>query len=215
MSSPTPQNERTLEHIDRVLAEIRESLPLLKEQGDVYELMALQLLLHVTKAMHSEHNIHKLVALILDSALSFAQADRAFLMMIGDDQRPRFKMGRSYQGEYLAENQFSISMSVVQEVLTTLQPVIVADAQTDGEFSDRQSVASLKLRTIMSAPLVAGDQTLGLIYVDSQRPLARYSKHHINVLNALASQASVALANARKFETFSGEALSPDGEETE
>lgn len=204
MDTPTPQDSRNLEHIDRVLAEIREGLPLLKEEGDIYELKALQLLLQVTKAMHSEHNTRKLITLILDSAVSFAEADRAFLMMMGEDQQPRFKMGRSYQGEYLSPENFTISMSVVQDVLGTLRPVIVADAQTNQAYNERESVVDLKLRTIMATPLVHGEQTLGLIYVDSQRRLAGYNKHHLVVLDALAVQAAVALVNARKFETFTG-----------
>jgi len=56
----------------------------------------------------------------------------------------------------------------------------------------------------MAAPLCYDDRVLGLIYVDSKRPLARYSKHHLNVLSSLAEQAAIAIYNARKFETKNG-----------
>jgi sigma-B regulation protein RsbU (phosphoserine phosphatase) len=195
------RKEKHLQDIDKTLDEIRNELKYTHETGDIYELHALQLLLQITKAMHSERNVYTLITMVLDSALSFAQAERAFLMLLDENDAPRVKMGRSYDGEYLRAEDFVISTSVVQQVLASMQPVILADAQADEEFKARQSIRSLKLRTIMGAPLAHGDQTLGLIYVDSKQPMARYSKHHLNVLVSLAEQASVAIHNAQKFET--------------
>jgi GAF domain-containing protein len=193
-----------LDDIDRVLTDVREHLEYTHEQGELYELQALQLLLHVTKAMHSQHDIHALLTLILDSALSFAEADRAFLMLFSASGDLRFKMGRSYSGNYLTQDQFMISTSVVQQALESQTPIILTDAQSHAEFAMRESIIELNLRTIMAAPLRFESQTLGLIYVDSKRPLTRYSKHHLNVLTSLADQAAVAITNAQKFETYEG-----------
>ncbi len=193
-----------LEHAEQTLSEIRRDLELTQSTGDVYELRALQLLLEVTKALHSQRDTRVLVTLILDSALSFASAERAFLMLMDTHGVPQFKAGRTYNGEYLDRAQFVISMSVVAETLSGLQPIILADALNDERYSKRQSVVDLELRTIMAAPLRYGDRVLGLIYVDSRRPMARYSRHHLNVLSSLAEQASIAIFNAQKFETLTG-----------
>lgn len=194
-----------LEDVDRVLKDVRRDLQLTQATGDVYELRALQLLLQVTKAMHSQNDIHTLITLVLDSALAFAEADRVFLMLLDQDGTPRFKMGRSYDGKYLSESDFVVSHSVVQEALKGQNPVILTDAQRDAQFSKRESIIELELRTIMAAPLRYEGKLLGLIYVDSTRPLMRYSKHHQNVLISLADQAAVAIYNARKFETHNGQ----------
>ena len=193
-----------LEDADRVLNDIRGHLDYRLETGEMYELRALQLLLEVTKSMHCQHDIRDLMTLILDSALSFAEADRAFLMMLNGEDTLRFKMGRSYDREYLTEDDFTISTTVVNEALHGMKPLIVADTQDDEQFAHRKSIVDLRLRTVMAAPLRYEDQILGLIYVDSPRPLARYSKHHLNVLTSLADQAAVAIYNARKFETHQG-----------
>ncbi|MBN1679139.1 MAG: GAF domain-containing protein [Anaerolineae bacterium] len=198
------RKQKHLESVDEVLAAVREDLKYTRETGDVYELRALQLLLQVTKAMHSEHDIYALMAMILDSALSFASANRAFLMLLDDKGNPRFKMGRSYDGANLSQSDFVISTSVVEQALLAQSPFILADAQLDEEFSKRDSILELDLRTVMAAPLRYEDHVLGLIYVDSNRPLTRYSKHHMNVLTSLSDQAAVAILNAQKFETQSG-----------
>jgi len=196
--------QERLEGVDDILAEVREQLQYSHEQGEVYELRALQLLLQVIKTMHSEHDIYKLITLILDSALSFAEAQRAFLMLLTEDDQPRFKMGRSSDGTYLKADDFEISTSAVQEALEAQTPVILTDAQNDEYFSKRRSVVDLQLRTIMVAPLRHQQRVIGLLYVDSKRPMTRYSKHHLNVLTSLADQAAVAIVNAQKFETHTG-----------
>ena len=198
------RKQKHLEDVDRVLGDVREHLDWSLETGEVYELKALQLLLEVAKSLHSLQDIHKVMTVILDSALSFAEADRAFLMMWNGDNTPRFKMGRSYSGEYLTEDDFVVSTSVIEAAMTGQQPIILTDAQADEHFSKRQSILDLDLRTIMAAPLRYQGEVLGILYVDSQRPLTRYTKHHLNVLTSLADQAAVAVYNAKKFETHDG-----------
>jgi len=198
------QRQDHLDDVDSVLTDVRRDLELTQSIGEKYELRALQLLLQVTKSLHSQEDIHALVALILDSMLAFAEADRAFLMLLDEEGAPRFKMGRSYRGAYLSQDDFVISTSVVRETLSTMEPIILADVLQDTQFSKRQSITDLNLRTIMAAPLRYQDQILGLIYADSQRPLARYSKYHLSVLSSLADQAAVAIYNAQKFDTRTG-----------
>jgi GAF domain-containing protein len=198
------RKQKHLEDVDRVLGDVREHLDWSTETGEIYELKALQLLLEVAKSLHSLQDVHKVMTVILDSALSFAEADRAFLLMWNGDSAPRFKMGRSYSGEYLTEEDFVISTSIVEEAMTGQRPIILTDAQADEYFSKRQSIVDLDLRTIMAAPLRHQGQVLGILYVDSKRPLTRYTKHHLNVLTSLADQAAVAVYNAKKFETHDG-----------
>lgn len=196
------RKQEHLEDVERVLHDVRDHLD--QKIGEQYELRALQLLLEVTKALHSQKDVTSLITLVLDSAVSFAEAERAFLMMPGQDGELRFKMGRSYGGEYLTQDDFLISRSVVDETLEGMKPIILLDAQNDAEFSGRKSIVDLNLRTVMAAPLRYQDRVLGLIYVDSRRPMARYSRHHLNVITSLAEQAAVALHNVRKFDTHTG-----------
>lgn len=198
------KQKQRLQSVDDILLEVREQLKFTHETGDIYELQALQMLLRVVKAMHSEHDIYTLITIILDSALAFAAADRAFLMLLTAEGAPRFKMGRSYDGTYLTENEFIISRGVVEEALTAQQTIILADTHDDVYYGKRESIQELELRTVMAAPLLVKKVLIGLIYVDSKRPLTRYSKHHFNVLTSLADQAAVAISNAQKFETHHG-----------
>lgn len=197
------QNQR-LASVDTLLSEIREQLAVIDAESDYFALRALQLLLEVSKAMHTQPNVHSLVALILDSVLSFVDGDRAFLMLLDETGSPRFKMGRDKAGNYLTYEDFVVSTGVVNETLASAKPIILVDAQNDELYNKRQSVQDLSLRTIMAAPLRYAQGTIGLIYVDSQRPLSKVTPHHLNLLASLADQATVAIHNAQKFETHHG-----------
>lgn len=188
--------------INRILSEVDEALHVTNESREVNELLALQLLLEITREIHNTHDLHDLITIILDSAIAFANGNRAFIMLLEEDGELRFKMGRNRKKEYLNNEDFTPSMGVLKKTLEKSKPIVIADAQQDDELNKRDSVQEMQLRTVMCAPMKIKEQTLGLIYVDSQRWMGRSSRAHLNVMGSLAEQAAIAINNARKFDTF-------------
>ncbi len=195
-------NDDRLHGVDELMEEIRQALSWTEERREVNELLALQLLLDLTRKIHSVHDIHRLIALILDSAIAFADADRAFLVLIEEDGSFRFKMGRNRQKAFIAQTEFTPSQGVIERTLNKGRTLLVPDAQADTELSKRRSVQELNLRTVMCAPLKVKNQPIGVLYVDCQHSLGSYSSAHLNVIASLADQAAVAIKNAQKFETL-------------
>ena len=194
-------NESKFKDVNRILSEVEDALSITSESREVNELLALQLLLEITREIHNLEDLHDLITLILDSAIAFANGDRAFIMLMSDDGELRFKMGRSRRKEYLSHDDFTPSEGVIEKTLEKGKPVIIADAQKDVELKLRESVQELKLRTVMCAPLMIKADIIGLLYVDSRRWMGRSSRAHLNVMGSLADQAAIAIKNARKFET--------------
>ncbi len=183
--------------------EIRDALSWTNERREVNELRALQLLLDLTRELHERRDIHERITLILDSVIAFADADRAFLILLDDKGNQRFKMGRDRTRDYIGHEQFTPSKGVIERTLERGRTLLVPDAQVDDELSKRQSVQELHLRTVMCSPLITKDNIIGLLYVDSQHSLGQYSSAHVNVIASLADQAAVAIRNAEKFDTHS------------
>src|SRR5690606_29475857 len=124
----------------------------------------LQLLLDLTRRLHSTHDIHQLISLILDAAIVFVDADRAFLMLLDADGSLHFKMGRNRKKEYISQEDFTPSTGVVERTLEKGRTLLVPDAQADGELNKRRSVQDLHLRTIMCSPLQYKKTVTGLLY---------------------------------------------------
>jgi GAF domain-containing protein len=194
------QDER-FRDVEKILSEVRDALSVTEESQRINELEALQLLLEVTRAIHSLHDIQQLITLALDSVLAFSDGDRAFLMMVDENGQLRFKMGRTADGNYIDQSEFTPSKGAIARTLENKRALIVPDAQTDGELSKRMSILDLQLRTIMCSPLMIKGEAIGVLYVDSTRTVGRYSQAHLNVITSLSDQAAIAIKNAQKFDT--------------
>lgn len=199
-----PQSkEERFSDIDRILGEVREMLTLTDDTGDLNELIALQMLLELTKELYAIHDVKELITKVLDSALAFINGGRAFIMLLEEDGIPHFKMGRDQDGNYLPREAFSPSWTVIEQVMQQQKTLIVPDAQTDEILSKRKSIQELALRTIICSPMMIKKQLIGLLYVDSTAStIGNYSRAHVSVLASLADQAAVAIRNAQKFETY-------------
>lgn len=188
--------------VDHTLKEVREILTVARDAGDINELVVLQMLLQVTKELHSIENLRDLITKVLDSALAFTDGERAYMMML-EDSKARYKMGRSLEGEYLGMEEFSPSTTVIQQVIDSQDTIIIPDAQSDDILNKRQSILDMGLRTIMCAPLISKKEVIGVLYVDSRQTTPPTFSHraYLNFLSSLADQSAVAIRNAQKFET--------------
>ena len=78
--------------------------------------------------------------------------------------------------------------------------VRVDDLQTERRWPRwREAVAELGLRSVLSAPLIAGDESIGAIKVYS-REVAAYDERGEHLLTLFAQQAAILLANMRSLQ---------------
>jgi adenylate cyclase len=59
---------------------------------------------------------------------------------------------------------------------------------------------NLKLRSIICAPLRLKGDILGVIYVDNRLQAGIFTQRHLDLLDAIASSAAIAIENARLYQ---------------
>ena len=84
----------------------------------------------------------------------------------------------------------------IQEVLTSHRPVFIADTRTDPRWV--QLVQDYGIRSWMGVPILSGDQVIGVLNLDHNRP-GFYSVEDARLAEAFAGQAKLAMENARLF----------------
>jgi sigma-B regulation protein RsbU (phosphoserine phosphatase) len=89
---------------------------------------------------------------------------------------------------------------VVERVAGEGKPVLTSDAQAEEWLAKRKSVASKGLRSIMCAPLRLRGASIGLVYVDSRLGAGIFDHDDLDLLEAVANTAAVAIENARLHE---------------
>jgi serine phosphatase RsbU (regulator of sigma subunit) len=75
--------------------------------------------------------------------------------------------------------------------------ILSADAMGDQRFSMAQSVLNFRIRSMMCAPIIANDEALGIIHLDTTRQDRQFTLDDLDLLAAVTNQTAFAIANAR------------------
>jgi phosphoserine phosphatase RsbU/P len=160
----------------------------------------LSLLYQLTQTFNSSLNLDEVLNRVMDEVIVATRAERGFLMLFDEQDELAFRAARGMDQNTIQDPMFQISLSVVHGVARKGQPVITGDAQVDPRFSMRQSVKLLGLRSILCVPLHIKERILGTIYVDNRIQAGIFSQDDLDLLNAIASSASIAIENARLYQ---------------
>jgi adenylate cyclase len=154
-------------------------------------------LLEITQKVNSTLDKDQLLELIVDKGIELIHAERGFLILLQDGQ-PVFKVARKKDRTAIANPEKQISSSVLEGVTKTGEPVITINAQNDlGAF---MSIVALEVRSLLCVPLKVKDKILGAVYVDSHVSEQEFNEESLNLLQAFADQAAIALENARLYD---------------
>jgi transcriptional regulator with GAF, ATPase, and Fis domain len=85
-------------------------------------------------------------------------------------------------------------------VLRTLEreeAILTTDAQGDPRFAGQGSVHALRLKSVLSVPVLSPSGALGVLYVDCRVQRGRFSEAERELLLAFADQLAIAIGNAR------------------
>jgi signal transduction histidine kinase len=91
-----------------------------------------------------------------------------------------------------------IGESIAGRVLQTGRPIIANDIPNNPLFVN-PAAQDDKLLAVASVPLIVGEMAIGTLDVHSRTNRFAFGDHHIHVLQMLASQAAIALENARLY----------------
>jgi serine phosphatase RsbU (regulator of sigma subunit) len=160
-------------------------------------------LLDVGRAIGTTLVLDDLLVLALEKVLEVTKADRGFIMLL-EDQKPVFKIGRAWNKKEgpekktmrLDETQFFFSKTIVKRALGEGRSICIKDT-VGGPGEDMSvSIVEMELQSVMATPLREKNETLGLIYVDSKASNREFNESDLELFEALAAQAAIALQNA-------------------
>ncbi|HEY9857427.1 MAG TPA: diguanylate cyclase, partial [Stenomitos sp.] len=158
----------------------------------------LEMLNSLSRKISTTLVMEEVLDLVVQLTLEVTTAERGFLLLWEQDRlncRAAFKQG----GERLDPQSQTISHSICQQVLDSGQSLCVEDASSDEQLQVQASIMDLNLRTVMCVPLIAKQTVLGLLYVDSQAIVNHFTERDLELLEAIANHASVAIENAHLY----------------
>lgn len=153
----------------------------------------------VSRVIGSSLDLQTVLDQVMDAIIDLTGAERGFLMLLDDDGILGVRVARNFDQETLDDGEFAVSRTITRDVVNSGQPVVTTNAQTDPRYAGQASIVTHALRSIMASPLRARGNIIGVVYVDNRIRTGIFSDKDLNVLEAFAAQAAVAIDNARLY----------------
>jgi len=179
----------------------------------VNDLRQLAALLEGLRALGSGRVLDEVLALVLDAAIDVAGAERGFIMLAsGPDDVLDLKLARAKGRITLPGSGFNTSRKIPEEVFKTGELKIVADL-LDGDLANvHMGTVALGIRHVACIPLrvvryldhadmknEGKNKNIGVLYLDSREKGSLLAPHTRTALDTLATEAGVAIENARLY----------------
>lgn len=169
------------------------------------EQLDLATVLKVSQAVSSDLVSEKLIDMIMHTAMEQAGAERGVLVLSHDEElrlSAEFKIDSDTMRLHLRDAPVSTTLlpeAVLYHAIRSRETVIVDDAVTDSRFNADPYVRQFRARSILCLPLVSQAKLIGALYLENNLTACVFSPTRIAVLKLLASQAAIALENARLY----------------
>lgn len=153
-------------------------------------------ILQISRKMAEMRRLSSVLNYALEEAMQLVGAERGYVVLISNDGSLDFRVKLDGSGQEIAHPEDQISRSILQEVVSTGEPLILRNAMQNERFGQADSVVVLGLRSIMAVPLISRGDTIGAIYVENRAIRNRFSQDDAVPLVVFANQAAVAIENA-------------------
>jgi len=154
-------------------------------------------LIEVARTFTTNLELGSLLQLILEQLARVVDYDTASIMLlVGDDLNIVAARGFDLHGEQTANLRLE-NLAHVREVISGCRPVVIADTSTDPRWLRRET--GVYIRCWLGLPLVVKDRVIGVLNLDKEQ-VGFYKDFDPGLALTFASQAAVAIENARLFE---------------
>ena len=155
----------------------------------------LQAILETAQLLVEEVDLEDLLEQSLDRLLAISGTDRGFLMLLEHGElntRVQRNLGQELEGS------IQLSLSSVRSVFETGDPIWMLNVADDHHLANQQSVLHLELKTILCLPLVLQGKRIGVVYLDSRRPISEPPDRE--TFEAIVALCAIAIERTRLFE---------------
>jgi signal transduction histidine kinase len=119
----------------------------------------------------------------------------------------RFKATTIKATQLVSDVLVPLHESIAGEILLSQKPLIVYDVQSDKRFFDKiDKILGFESKTLIGVPLIINERCIGVLEAVNKGGEGIFSEDDVDTLTALAAHASIAIENARLYESVLGTA---------
>jgi serine phosphatase RsbU (regulator of sigma subunit) len=199
--NPDKPTSTTREFLNQVTA--------LPGQTPKSDLEMLTFFLEAARKLNTAGVLKDVLLTLIDTTLKLTHAERGYVFLLGEDGELRLAVGQNAQGLPLTDDS-TISRSLLEEAAHSTSEFLVQDALRSSQLTQRTSIITNELRTIICIPLRKSklrekkatttspvEECAGVLYLDSRVASTQVSSTNSDILRAIATEAASLLENAK------------------
>ncbi|MCP3728488.1 AAA family ATPase [Paraburkholderia sp. CNPSo 3272] len=169
------------------------------------EQLDLATIVKTAQAISGEMVLENLIKSLMTTAIEHAGAERG-LLILRQGALQRVEAEATIQGSRVivqlpqqSPNSLGLPDSLLRYVASTHEPVIIDDASVENRFSGDPYIRQKCARSVLCLPLLKQAGLIGMLYLENNLAPGVFAPKRIALLKLLASQAAIALENARLY----------------
>lgn len=154
----------------------------------------------ISRAIGVELDADKILAKVLDAALSLLPADRGVVLLFDENRQLRPQCVRTKRP---GQEEVHLSTTILNEVIRDKAAVLSSDATVDSRFQGAHSIIMQGIRSTMAVPLLHSGELFGVMILDSQVATNAFTEKDLQLFQNISNQAAISIQNslyARKLE---------------
>ena len=154
--------------------------------------------MEISQAVTSDLFLEDVFKLIVMVVAKVTGVDICSLWLVDDNANPpkiRLKATQAIEPEYVIDRSLNLDEGVVGHVVSTQEPLVIADVLQCDIFKEKEMARKLGLVSMVGVPLQGKkEKIIGVLNCFTSTP-HEFSKTDINLLTTVANQAAVAIHN--------------------
>jgi transcriptional regulator with GAF, ATPase, and Fis domain len=117
--------------------------------------------------MLAEADVERIIATFIDRFIVFSKAERGMVILFDKNDRPLFQVARHFDRD-IKHPEYEISRTIIDKVKREKAPLCLPNALEHDELDGSNSVARLKILSVMCFPLLHDRDCFGIVYLDNR-----------------------------------------------
>lgn len=162
----------------------------------------LHAIFEIDKAITSAIDLETVLQQIVQMSIGLLDAKISSLMLVDEEsQELVIAAAHGLSESYIQKGPIKIGESIAGKVIQEGRPIAVDDIRDDPRHAYTEHARMEGLCSLLSVPLNLKDRVIGVLNIYTDEPHS-FNPHEINLFTSLASQAAIAIENARLFESL-------------
>ena len=163
-------------------------------------------LLKLSTEINSVRESEPLQRKLLESIREVIPAHRC-VFLTRDDEGDGYSPSVAWDHSTKTDHPVQVSRTIVDRVVADQLAILSQHVPQDKDLNEAQSLMASGVQSVLCVPLMALDQLLGVIYLETTDPAEPFQEDQLHLLTAIAGIGGVALQNVHYLEWLENENL--------